>query len=250
MQLYGRVAIVTGGGTGLGRTISLRLGAAGAVVAVNYPGADEQEAIDTVAEIRRGGGQAVSLKADMADPAQIESMVESVSESHGGVDVLINNAARTSFIAFPDLDALDPDEWDRTLEVNCRGPYLAARAVAPSMKARGAGVIVNITSASASRGTSSSSIAYSVSKAGLQMLTECLAFALAPEIRVNSVAPGGMLTRWGQRWGAAELERQAEALPLKHHAEITDVADAVLFAIANDSLTGQSIFVDSGWLIA
>ena len=245
-----KVALVTGGGTGLGRAVSLKLGAAGAAVAVNYPGADEAEAHETVAEIERLGGRAIAVKGDVGVAAEIASLAGAVREELGGIDILVNNAGTTSFIPFQDLAALDADEWDRIMNVNCRGPFLLARELAPELERRGGGAIVNVTSASALRGTASSCIAYSVSKAALQMLTQCLAVALAPRIRVNSVAPGGMRTRWGMRWGADVLEQQAQALPLEHHASVDDVADGVLHAISNESMTGQTVVVDSGWLLA
>jgi len=248
MDLGGKIAIVTGGGTGLGKSISLKLGLAGATVAVNYPGLDEVEANQTVAEIVGAGGQAFAVKADVTAGTDVKNMIVSVVENCGRLDILVNNAGTTVFIPFGDLEALSEVDWDRILAVNLKGSFLCAREAVPHMKRAGAGAIVNITSASAFRGGASSCIAYSVSKAGLRMLTECLAVALAPEIRVNSVAPGGMLTRWGARWGEEELKRQAKALPLKRHAAVDDVADGVLFAIGNDSMTGQTIVVDSGWL--
>jgi 3-oxoacyl-[acyl-carrier protein] reductase len=250
MDPAGKVALVTGGGTGLGKAISLKLAAAGAAVAVNYPGADEFDAHETVAQIEQLGGRGLAVKGDVGEPDEIASLAGEVRDVFGGVDVLVNNAGTTSFIPFPDLAALGADEWDRIMGVNCRGPFLLVRELVPELERRGGGAIVNVTSASALRGTASSCIAYSVSKAGLQMLTQCLAVALAPRIRVNSVAPGGMLTRWGRRWGEEVLEQQAQALPLEHHAAVADVADAVLFTISNESMTGQNIVVDSGWLLA
>ena len=196
----------------------------------------------------RAGGRAIAVEADLTNEPEIEAMVRTVEDELGPVDVLVNNAGTTAFIPFADLEALDAGA-DEIMAVNCRAPYLASRAAARRMRSRG-GAIVNVTSASAIRGGASSCIAYSASKAALQMLTECLALALAPTVRVNSVAPGGMLTRWGERWGAETLARQVEAIPLKRHARVEDVADGVLFALRNDSLTGQRIVVDSGWLLA
>ena len=245
-----KIALVTGGGTGLGRVISLKLGGAGAIVAVNYPGADEAEAKEAVAEIVQAGGRAVAVRADVSLATEVNNMFAELVESYGGVDILVNNAGTTVFVPFADLESISESDWDRVLDVNLKGPFLCACAAVPHMRQRGAGVIVNTSSASAFRGGHSSSIPYSVSKAGLRMLTECLAVAVAPEIRVNSVAPGGMLTRWGARWGEETLKRQAEAIPLKKHASIEDVADATLFAIQNDSMTGTTIVVDSGWLLS
>ena len=248
MDLHGKTTIVTGGGTGLGKAISLKMAAAGAAVAVNYPGADEDEAKETVSEICASGGEALSVRADVSVSGDVTSMVEQVVESYGGVDILVNNAGVTVVVPFSDLDGVQESDWDHLFAVNVKGAFLCTRAVAHYMKRRTAGVVVNITSRSAIR-PAGSSIPYSVSKAAGQMLTKCLAQALAPDIRVNSVVPGGLMTRWGMRFGEEVLKRRAKELPLRKHPEIGDVADAVMFLISNESMTGESIVVDSGWLV-
>ena len=248
MDLHGKTTIVTGGGTGLGKAISLKMAAAGAAVAVNYPGADEDEAKETVAEICASGGEAFPVRADVSVSGDVTRMVEQVVESYGGVDILVNNAGVTVFVPFSDLDGVQESDWDHLFAVNVKGAFLCTRAVAHYMKRRTAGVVVNITSGSAIR-PAGSSIPYSVSKAAGQMLTKCLAQALAPDIRVNSVVPGGLMTRWGMRFGEEVLKRRAKELPLRKHPEIGDVADAVMFLISNESMTGESIVVDSGWLV-
>lgn len=248
MDLQDKTAIITGGGTGLGKSISLKMAAAGAAVAVNYPGDDEDEATETVAEIRSFGGEAVPVRADVSVSSEVTSMVEQVVESYGGVDILVNNAGVTVFVPFNDLEGVQESDWDHIFSVNVKGAFLCARAAARYMKRRTTGAIVNVTSGSAIR-PGGSSIPYSVSKAAGQMLTKCLAQALAPDIRVNSVVPGGLMTRWGMRFGEEVLERRASELPLRKHPEIGDVADAVMFLVTNESMTGESIVVDSGWLL-
>ncbi len=245
MDPSGKVAIVTGGGTGLGRAMCFKLASAGATVAVNFPGDDEEEARGTATEIIANGGEALAVRADVAKADQIDAMVDEVVRSFGGVDILLSNAGTTVFVPFDDLDGLDEADWDRIFAVNVKGLFLASRAVVPHMKRRGAGVIVATTSGAAFKPIGSS-IPYCASKAALEMVTKCLAKSLGPEIRVNSLVPGGMMTRWSNGFGAELRREQAEALPLKHHPSVEDVAEGAMLAIRNESLTGSSILIDSG----
>ena len=245
MDPSGKVAIVTGGGTGLGRAMCFKLASAGATVAVNFPGDDEEEARGTATEIIANGGEALAVRADVAKADQVDAMVDEVVRSFGGVDILLSNAGTTVFVPFDDLDGLDEADWDRVFAVNVKGLFLASRAVVPHMKRRGAGVIVATTSGAAFKPIGSS-IPYCASKAALEMVTKCLAKSLGPEIRVNSLVPGGMMTRWSDGFGAELRREQAEALPLKHHPSVEDVAEGAMLAIRNESLTGSSILIDSG----
>jgi 3-oxoacyl-[acyl-carrier protein] reductase len=245
MDPSGKVAIVTGGGTGLGRAMCFKLASAGATVAVNFPGDDEEEARGTATEIIANGGEALAVRADVAKADQVDAMVDEVVRSFGGVDILLSNAGTTVFVPFDDLDGLDEADWDRIFAVNVKGLFLASRAVVPHMKRRGAGVIVATTSGAAFKPIGSS-IPYCASKAALEMVTKCLAKSLGPEIRVNSLVPGGMMTRWSDGFGAELRREQAEALPLKHHPSVEDVAEGAMLAIRNESLTGSSILIDSG----
>ena len=172
-------------------------------------------------------------------------MVQEVVESFGVIDILVNCAGTTVFVDFKDLAGLKESDWDRIFAVNVKGPFLCAQAVVPHMQERGAGVIVTITSGSG-LSPGGSSIAYSASKAALEMTNKCMAQALGPQIRVNTVAPGMLATRWGARFGKEGLERRRQSLPLKRLTSVEDVAESVLFAIRNDSLTGSTILVDAG----
>ena len=154
----------------------------------------------------------------------------------------------TVFVPMDDLEGLTEADWDRVLAVNTKGSWLVSKAAAPHMKRAGQGRIVMTTSISGLR-AGGSSMAYAVSKAGIQMLSRCLALALAPEITVNTVAPGIMDTRWGLRWGQEALDRMAREAPLKRYPSLKDVAAAAVFLCESDSMTGQTMVVDAGRLM-
>ena len=244
MDLQGKAALVTGGGTGIGRAIALLLARHGAAVAVNYSRSDA-EAQDTVEAIEKLGGRAIKVCADVADNAAVTAMVAAVVREFGRLDVLVNNAGWTKFTEFKDLDAVDDELWDRTLGVNVKGPFFCARAAAMPMRQAGAGVVVNVSSIAGllARG---SSIPYVVSKAALNTLTRALARTLAPEIRVNAVAPGVVDTRWVSGQDAFVRGAQLQT-PMRRIATPEDVAQVVLsLIVSNDFVTGQILAVDGG----
>jgi 3-oxoacyl-[acyl-carrier protein] reductase len=244
MELRGKTAIVTGGATGLGRATCLKLAAAGAGLAIVYS-RSEREANDTAADCRALGVPALAVRADVAIDAEVRDMVSQVKAALGRIDVLINDAAVTVFHPMSDLDGIEEADWDRIMDVNVKAHWLTARAVAPHMREQGDGAIVNVTSIAGLR-PAGSSLPYCVSKAGAIMLTKTLAVALAPQIRVNNVAPGLLGTRW---WGDNAQEQVAgfvRAAALKRPTPVEDVADAILTAITNDSITGQTLVVDGG----
>jgi 3-oxoacyl-[acyl-carrier protein] reductase len=249
MDLAGRTAIVTGSAVGVGRATALELAGRGANIVVNYS-RSEEEAKQTVAEIERLGAKALLVRADVSEDAQVREMVRRTLEAFGAVHVLVNNAATTVFVNFADLEGLKEEHWDRILAVNLKGPFFCARAVAPHMKAAGEGAIVNVASVAGTRAVGSS-IAYAASKAGLINMTVALARVLAPEVRVNAVAPGFIDTRWLREGLGAIYEpaKQATAqqTPLGRVASPEDVAQVVLSLIeAADFVTGQTITVDGG----
>lgn len=246
MDLQDKVAIVTGGGTGIGRATSLALARRGVAVAVNYSRSrDDAEA--TARDVEGPGGRAIAVQADVADEGQVRAMVERVVDELGGVDLLVNNAGTTRYIALDDLDSVADEVWDRIFAVNVKGPFYCARAVAPHMRTRGGGAIVNVGSLSGLTGDGSS-LPYAVSKAAIAGLTRSLARALAPEIRVCNVAPGIVETRWTQ--GREEHVRRLSAgSPLRRTATPEDVAEMVCALLANDAVTGQTIPVDGGMVM-
>ncbi len=252
MDLNGRVAIVTGGGTGIGRAVCLRLAKAGAAaVIVNYS-RSEGDAKTTANEVEALGAKAVAHKADVADEAQVVAMIQSTAKEFGRLDVLVNNAGTTHFIPHADLDGLTDRVWDDILSVNLKGTFFCCRAAAPELR-KVKGAIVNVASVAGYR-AAGSSIAYAVSKAGVLQLTRALALALAPDVRVNSVSPGLVSSRWfRQRFGddaTAALESStAESTPLKAVATPDHVAQAVMALVENDLITGQDVVVDGGTMV-
>jgi 3-oxoacyl-[acyl-carrier protein] reductase len=243
-DLNGRIALVTGGGTGLGRAVSLALAKAGFRVAVNYAHS-EQEAEETAASIRSAGGAAIAVRADVADDAQVREMMTTVTQTLGGLDILVNNAGTTRYTPLADLEAVTDEAWDRILAVNLKGPFYCARAAAPYLRAGGRGKIINTASTSAFR-PAGSSIPYMASKAGLVMLTKCLAQALAPEVQVNAVAPGWLITRWVDVHLPPEERSRVLENPAAPPADLDDVAGAVVFLAQTDSITGQTLIIDRG----
>lgn len=246
--MAGQVAIVTGGGTGIGRACSLALAAAGAHVAVNYSRSQaeaEQTARDCAAAGAAGGAEAIPIQADVASPAAIDRLVAQTVERWGRIDVLVNNAGTTVFAPYEDLDAMTEEAWDRLLAINLKAPFFASRAVAPHMKQSGRGCIVNVASIAGLRPVGSS-VAYCASKAAVLSLTQSLATALGPEIRVNAVAPGFIETRW-HAGRAMNADAARERTPLQRNGTPEDVAEVVLFfATSGTFITGEIVVVDGG----
>jgi len=249
MDLGGKVAMVTGGGTGIGRAVSMRLARSGAkAVLVNYS-RSAKDSESTARDLQALGVEAIAHQADVADENAVKRMVAACVERFGSLDLLVNNAGTTRFIPHSDLDALTDEVWDEILSVNLKGTFYCCRAAAPELS-KTKGAIVNVASIAAHR-ASGSSIAYAVSKAGIVQLTRALALSLAPEVRVNSVSPGLVSTRWfrsrfGDDAAVAQEESFARATPLQRIASPEDVARAVVALLENDLITGQDLVVDGG----
>jgi len=249
VELRGTVAIVTGGGTGIGHSVCLALARAGSrAVVVNYPEADAQAAHQTAAEVSGYGVEGWAYLCDVTCDAVCRRMAADAVERFGRVDVLVNNAGITRHIPQADLEAVDEEAWDEILDVNLRGAFRCSRATASALReARGS--IVNIGSIGGLR-SGGSSLPYGVSKAALLQLTRSLAVALAPEVRVNSVSPGLVATRWYRRVDEAAAEAQERAFaahaPLSAVAGPEHVAQAVLGLLAMDLVTGENLIVDGG----
>ena len=238
-----KIALVTGSATGAGRAIALRFAKRGFAVAVNYS-RSEADAKETVAAIQKLGVPAILCKATVGDDAQVRTMVERCRVELGGLDVLVNNAGTTHFIPHTELEAVTDEIWDEIFQVNLKGAYYASRAAMPLLKER-QGNIVSISSVAGLQGHGSS-IPYSASKAAMNCMTQSLARAFAPEIRVNAVAPGPILTRWlvGHE---VHVDKAIAQTPMKRAATPDDVADVVEFlALGTTLMTGQVLVVDGG----
>jgi 3-oxoacyl-[acyl-carrier protein] reductase len=238
-----KVALVTGSATGIGRATAVRLAREGLAVAVNYS-RSQKEAEETLALVQSHGGPALLCQANVADAAAVRAMVDRCVIELGGLDVLVNNAGTTHFIDHTDLDALTDEVWDDILGVNLKGTFYCCRAALPALQER-SGSIVNVTSVAGLQGHGSS-IPYAASKAALNCMTKSLARAFAPQVRVNAVAPGPVLTRWLAQH-MEQVERSLLATPMRRAAMPEDIADAIAFlAVGSSLVTGQVLVVDGG----
>ncbi|GBF71910.1 NAD(P)-dependent oxidoreductase [Paenibacillus sp. 598K] len=212
MELKDKVVLVTGGGTGIGRATCIKLARNGARIGLNY-NRSEQDAMSTASELEDMGAEVMLLKADVSQETEVRKMVEQAASRFGTIHYLVNNASITKQIALSDLDAVTDEIWDTLLDVNLKGMFYCARAVAPYMKENKIGSILNVGSIAGITG-SGSSLPYAVSKAAAHGLTKSLAHALAPEIRVNCIAPAAVSTRW---WEGEEekMQRLSGHLPLQ-----------------------------------
>jgi 3-oxoacyl-[acyl-carrier protein] reductase len=245
MDLKGSVAVVTGGNGGLGQRICHALAGEGANIAVVYAASREQ-AEGVADRLRTNAVEAAAFGCDVTQPAQVARLVDDVVKRFGRLDILINDAAYNKSIPFRDLDALTIEEWSKILDVNLTGPMHCIKAAAPVMRQHKRGRIVNIASV-AGLGPTGSSIAYAVSKAGLIHLTRCMAVALAPDVLVNCVAPGLLEgTRATANLLKTQVEQAAAGALLKKAADKDDVADQVVTMCRTETMTGQTIVIDSG----
>ncbi len=246
MELRGRAALVTGGGTGVGRAIVLDLARAGCAVAVNYS-RSEAEARATADEARQLGVQAMLVRADVAEDAAVRGMVEQVVADLGRLDIVVNSAGVTVQVPHADLEALDDAAWDRVLGVNLKGPFNVIRAAMPHLRLS-QGAVVNIGSIAGVHGIGSS-LPYCASKAALNNLTMTLARVLAPEVRINTVAPGFIDTRWWKERPEYQLVRDfaARRAPLGKVCQPEDVSQMVLALLGNDLITGEVVVLDGGF---
>lgn len=238
-----KAALVTGGATGIGRAVSIGLAKMGVNIAINYS-RSEKEASETAAELRTYGVDAICVRGDVAADADAKALVAATVKQFGRLDYLVNSAGTTVYVGMADLEGLHPEDWDKIMDVNVKGLFWVSRAAAPHLKsARGS--IVNITSIAGITGMGSS-IAYAASKAAAISVTKSLARVLAPEVRVNSVAPGIVMTRWVD--GREDhVRRLGENTPLGRVCDAEDVAAVVIPLLTSAAMmTGQTVVVDGG----
>lgn len=237
MKLNGKVALVTGAAKRLGRAVALRLANEGADVAVHY-GKSEEEASAVAGEIEAIGRRAIAMQAELTSVEGIRGLVQRVAHEFGRVDVLVNSAA--NFLPSSVISTTE-EIWDASLDTNLKGPFFLAQAAAPWLR-RSNGVIVNFADTGGILGWQGY-IAHSVSKAGMIMLTKTLAKALAPEVRVNAIAPGtismpGDPAEWQQEF--------VKLAPLKKTGTPDDIAEAVSYLASAKFMTGHVLVLDGG----
>ena len=244
-RLDGKVAIVTGSSRGIGRAIAERFAAEGAKVTVNWVGS-ERESHAVVDGIIRGGGDAISVRADVSSSADVTKLVRATTDRFGRVDILVNNAG--VMITKSVLDATE-DDWDRTIDVNLKGAYLCAKEVAPIMLRQKSGKIIMMSSNSGLYHPSAMRFTeYVTSKAGMNGLTKALALAFGPHITVNAICPGWIKTDMVADTDPEVEERILAETALRRWGTTDDVAGAAVFLASNeaDFITGETLLVAGG----
>ncbi len=255
MELGGRVALITGGAGGIGGAVVSNFARAGiSGVAINYRSSGKA-AEELAADIERAGVKAAAFQADVRSDNEIRRLMAKVRAHFGRLDILVNNAGVTHWVKLSDLEGLTDEIWDEILDVNVKGAFRCARAAAP-MLAEHRGMVINVSSISGVLAPSTmSSLAYGTAKAALIYMTKGLAVALAPDVRVNGVAPAFTDTPWmSKHYGAQYSQVIAKAsagYPLQRVASPEDIAVAIVgLATGGDFVTGQTLIVDGGLSLA
>jgi len=254
MKLKGKVALVTGAGSGIGKAAALLFAEEGAKVGALSHTSEEVEKV--VKQIERGGGEGLALVADISQPSQMQDALEQLAQKWGRVDIVFANAGINGVWA--PIEELEPDEWDRTLEVNLKGTFLTVKYAVPYLKKRGGSVIVTSSVNGTRVFSNTGATAYSCSKAGQVAFTKMVALELAKHrIRVNVICPGAIETDIGENTEQRDLKEIKEpaiypegTIPLTNGKPGTpeDVAKLALFLASNDArhITGTEMWIDGG----
>lgn len=249
-DLTGKVAIVTGARRGMGKSHAMALAKAGAKVVVSDISKEDCEKV--VKKIENEGGEAIAIKCDVTRKEEVDAMIKETIEKFGKIDILVNNAGICQFKPFLELTE---EEWDRTLDINLKGYFLCAQAVAREMAKQKSGVIVNIASVAMGQlGIGFPNIVhYCASKGGIVAMTEAMALELIPlNIRVNAISPGVIETPMIDpvKKDPKALEGMLTRIPMKRVGKPEEVSKVVLFLVSDDSsyMTGSIVIVDGGWL--
>jgi meso-butanediol dehydrogenase/(S,S)-butanediol dehydrogenase/diacetyl reductase len=245
MRLAGKVAIITGAGSGIGRAAAELFAREGAKVVVADYKADTAK--EVVKAIKDAGGEAIFAEVDVSDSTQVERMVRTAVDAYGGIDILFNNAA---MLAFGTILETDETLWRRVLSVNVNGPYLCSKAVLPHMISRGGGSIINTVSSTGAHDAKGGVAAYVTSKGGVTLLTKCMAIDHAADnVRVNGIAPGPTDTPMLREvMSQKELDDFAQTYPMKRLGRPEELANAALFLASDEAsfVTGAILNVDGG----
>ncbi len=239
MNIENAVVLITGAAVRVGRTAALTLAEKGARIAFSYY-LEEEPWQETLKEIEAFGKPALAVQAEMKSAASIQNLIDRTIEEFGRIDVLINNASVWLKAPFEEITEA---EWDMSLAINLKGPFLTSQKVTPFMRAQKQGLIINITDLSAFQ-TWSDYAHHAASKAGLVSLTKSMAFELAPEIRVNAIAPGTVMLP--ENYTEEKRKWAEEKSLLKRVGSPEDVARMIVFLIENDFVTGSVYLVDGG----
>lgn len=246
-QLAGRTAIVTGAASGIGFATAEMLGRNGAAVALNYL-ADDPRGPEAVAKLRRGDLKVIEAPGDVGVAKDVDRIINGAIDKLGRLDLLVNNAGTPGTrrkIEPRELDLITDDLWDKLLQVNLLGVFRCAKVAAPALRTA-EGAIVN-TASIAGLGHTGSSLAYSATKAGVVSLTQNLARALAPHVRVNAVAPGAVDSSWMVEWTEKQRQQSIDNALLKRRCTTEDIAGVIVFlGFGAPMVTGQTVTVDGG----
>ena len=245
MRLEGKVAIITGGGSGIGRaTAELFAGEGARVVVADYNANAGQESAQA---IKSADGDALFVEVDVSDWGQVQHMVQATLDAYGGINILFNNAGVLAFGTVLDTDEVS---WNRVISINLTGVFLCSRAVLPHMIARGGGCIINSSSSTGAHDAAGNTAAYVASKGGVALLTKAMAIDHAPDnIRVNAIAPGPTDTQMlRDNFSPEALEAFEATFPMKRLGQPSELAKAVLFLASDEAsfVTGCVLPVDGG----
>ncbi len=239
MNPNGKVALVTGAGRRVGRSLALALGDAGARVAVHY-GRSEQEANETASLIESMGSQAITVQADLEHPGQVKQLAADVLNNLGPIEILVNNASIFDKVGMNDLQS---DEWDRHFAINVRAPFLLAQVMKHQLTGDTPGKIISLNDWRTARPTR---FAYGITKTALSGLTRTLALSMAPNVQSNEIALGAILPPVDISLNRPRNEIKINLGPADRMGTLNEVADAMMMLIKNDFITGETINVDGG----
>ena len=239
MDTNRKVALVTGAGRRVGRSLALALGEAGCRVAVHY-GKSEKDAHETAALIQSMDSEAITVQADLEDPAQVELLAIAVEEQLGSIDILVNNASIFDKI---ELKNVSVEDWDRHFAINVRAPFLLAKAMQSQRSSDLPGKIINLNDWRTAR---PARFAYGITKTALSGITRTLALGMAPNVQVNEISLGAILPPSDIRLDRPRDEIQIDLSPAGRMGTLNEVADAMMMLIKNDFINGETINVDGG----